>query len=319
MHQHFTVSVFIKPCVIENSIAFATMLTENRIVTDILGGDYKPRSRGFDNELPLGRPVELEITYTDTAMWVRVDGELRCLTEKEAYQKALKRKEFPDVFADGFEIAVSCDKGAELTIFDLQATEYGSCPPETPAREEVRPLLYPQGGLCPGPTSTLEECVQALPQALRTELLRTDEYLRSDCKPEMKFTRKIEGRFPCCKITYIAPQKLSYRVLISGSYIRHSIGWLWTREDRKGSDRTIEALQRLAQSDPDAAAELFHMMKECCGCSKTPAFCMNYSPYDFNGQTKISCQGRFHFHGKTKDFEVVRRFAGACREMLRSI
>lgn len=248
-----------------------------------------------------------------------VDGELRCLTEKEAYQKALKRKEFPDVFADGFEIAVSCDKGAELTIFDLQATEYGSCPPETPAREEVRPLLYPQGGLCPGPTSTLEECVQALPQALRTELLRTDEYLRSDCKPEMKFTRKIEGRFPCCKITYIAPQKLSYRVLISGSYIRHSIGWLWTREDRKGSDRTIEALQRLAKSDPDAAAELFHMMKECCGCSKTPAFCMNYSPYDFNGQTKISCQGRFHFHGKTKDFEAVRRFAGACREMLRSI
>ena len=191
MHQHFAMPVFIQHCVIENSIAFATMLTENRIVTDILGGDYKPRSRGFDNELPLGRPVELEITYTATAMWVRVDGELRCLTEKEAYQKALKRKEFPDVFADGFEIAVSCDKGAELTIFDLQATEYGSCPPETPAREEVRPLLYPQGGLCPGPTSTLEECVQALPQALRTELLRTDEYLRADCKPEMQVTRKI--------------------------------------------------------------------------------------------------------------------------------
>ena len=77
MHQHFAMPVFIQHCVIENSIAFATMLTENRIVTDILGGDYKPRSRGFDNELPLGRPVELEITYTATAMWVRVDGELR--------------------------------------------------------------------------------------------------------------------------------------------------------------------------------------------------------------------------------------------------
>ena len=57
-------------------VAFATGLTENRPITDILGGDFKPRARGFDNELSLGRPTALEITYTAAAMWVRVDGEL---------------------------------------------------------------------------------------------------------------------------------------------------------------------------------------------------------------------------------------------------
>lgn len=36
-------------------VAFATGLTENRPITDILGGDFKPRARGFDNELSLGR------------------------------------------------------------------------------------------------------------------------------------------------------------------------------------------------------------------------------------------------------------------------
>ena len=59
--------------------------------------------------------------------------------------------------------------------------------------------------------------MQALPDDLRDGLLKTDEYLRTGCGPELKFTRKSEGRFPCCKLTYTAPHKLSYRVQISGS------------------------------------------------------------------------------------------------------
>ena len=298
-------------------VAFATGLTENRPITDILGGDYKPRARGFDNGLSLGRPTALEITYTAAAMWVRVDGELRCLAQKEPYQKALKKGECADAFAAGFDAALACDKETTLTVYELSVTEYDDDAPAAPPRDEVRPLLFSPGGLCPGPTSTLEECVQALPDDLRDGLLKTDEYLRTGCGPELKFTRKIEGRFPCCKLTYTAPHKLSYRVQISGSYLRHSLGWLWTREDRQGSDRTVEWLQTMAESDAAQADALFYKMKDCCGCSKAPEQCMNRSPYAFAGQKKLSCQGRFHFKGRADAFDDVRRSVEACREMLR--
>lgn len=76
--------------------------------------------------------------------------------------------------------------------------------------------------------------MQALPDDLRDGLLKTDEYLRTGCGPELKFTRKIEGRFPCCKLTYTAPHKLSYRVQISGSYLR-------TASAGSGRGRTAKA------------------------------------------------------------------------------
>lgn len=130
-------------------VAFATGLTENRPITDILGGDFKPRARGFDNELSLGRPTALEITYTAAAMWVRVDGELRCLAQKESYQKALKKGECADAFAAGFDAALACDKETTLTVYELSVTEYDGDAPAAPPRDEVRPLLFSPAGFVP--------------------------------------------------------------------------------------------------------------------------------------------------------------------------
>ena len=77
-------------------IGFATEF-DNRPITDITGGtritgENKPGSQNyFDNEIPLNEFVDISITYGSESLWIIVNGEFHCYSDKEPYIKAIKK------------------------------------------------------------------------------------------------------------------------------------------------------------------------------------------------------------------------------------
>jgi hypothetical protein len=122
-------------------IGFGTGM-DNRRITDILGGKTKPNTHGFDNRVPIGEYVGISVTYGSKALWIAINNEVRCLSKKDPYIKALRNNEVPEEFADGFGVALACDKRTRLTLQSFALTEFQGDEPDLP-KEPVNNSLPP--------------------------------------------------------------------------------------------------------------------------------------------------------------------------------
>ena len=275
-------------------IEFGTAIDENRCITDILGGDYKPNSHLFNHDIPFGEYIDFSVTYGRVAMWVTVNGECRCVSDSDTYIKALLKKQIPDEFIEGFGLKIACDKLAQLTVKSLVVTEYDDDEPSVPT--EIKIDRTPELLAGRPKKSTLEECVGRLDPDIKAEILFNDTYFLKDKKQTLKFKRNIEGGYPYSRITYVSIWGFRYKIIISEDYVWHDINWISYNSKReqakyggyKKADYTTETLNKLAETSPDFADEMFYRIKECVFCAGAGG-CPNKTVYEFNGKKKRAC------------------------------
>lgn len=302
-------------------VGFATGM-DNRRVTDILGGISKPNTHFFDNNLIMDQYADISVTYGMKAMWVYVNNELRCISRNNPYIKAFKKGILPEEFKNGFNISLSCDKRTKMTLKSLTIVELKNEEISEPAEKvNINPLPV---CLSVSEKPTLEECIQGLEIDLQKEIIRTNEYLLKDMKKNMTFKRKIEGGYPCSKITYVSPLGLSYKIHITGTILWHQLNWIRynTKQEQekyggyKKADYTNEALKVLTKKSPELAAEIFYRIRECFGCKQN---CEYRALYENNGKKKASCDdifGGIHFKMFPSDFEDLRNFINAINNVI---
>jgi hypothetical protein len=102
----------------DGHVNFGTPWNDNRRLDDIV----EPRRNTFffHNHMPMGQFVDIAIVYDLKAMQVLVDGEERYFSTKERYMKS---KALPDRNAEGFTLALACDKGVHARVRSLRVTE----------------------------------------------------------------------------------------------------------------------------------------------------------------------------------------------------
>jgi hypothetical protein len=304
-------------------IGFATGM-DNRKVTDILGGDFKPNIHSFNNDLLMNDYTDISVTYGTKAMWIIYDNELRCISRKDPYIKALKNGTVPSEYEDGFNLALACDKRTQMSLKSFTVTEYEdgeTTEPEGPIGKIPNPPC-----LSVSEKPTLEECIQGLGLELQKQIVLTNDYLLKDLKNVLNLKRKIEGGYPYSKITYVSPQGLSYKIHITGDTLWHQLCWIrynTKREQEKyghqKTDFTNETLNKLAEESPEFAKEIFSRIRECFGCHSE---CQYRVVYEHNGKKKVSCTDIFagiHFKMFPSDFEDLRKVIGAVNAVVKSI
>jgi len=300
-------------------VGFATGM-DNRKVTDILGGDFKPNTHHFDNDLPVNEFVDISVTYDKKAMWICIDNELRCITQKDPYIKALKKGAIPEEFGDGFNIALACDKRTKVVLKLFTVTEYEDgeiALPDKIITKTPHPIH-----LSVSTKPTLDECIQELERDLQNEILLTNDYLLKDIKI-IGFKRKIEGGYPYSRISYVSPHGLSYKIHITGFTLHHQLNWIrynTKREQEKygfqKADYTNETLVKLSEESPEFADDIFFRIYECSGCHKN---CKWRITYEFGDKKKVSCTDIFagmHFKMFPSDFEDLRKVIKVVNEIL---
>lgn len=289
-------------CIGDGHVSFATSVSDNRHLGDLLQPDRKPRM--FFNHLPLNEPVDIQITCDLQAMQIMVNGEERFFSNAERYMKA---KSLKDRNLAGFPVRLTCAKQTHVVVHDLRITEY-----EQPIGlvQGSKPIPAPIDGnpaIEKGQKPSFEACLSLLPEDIRQHVLETDRFLRT-LRP-MRFKRQLEKNGN--KITWVASEHgFSYAVHPSGDIMTHALSWYiitsgkpetWHRK----ADHMEEALRRTAESDPDLAKRLFDNLAECIGCCRP---CMVRTVYAFNGQTKVACHGRMEFTQRLSDLEDARAF-----------
>ena len=147
-----------------------------------------------------------------------------------------------------------------------------------------------------------------------------DEYLMKDMKKTLKFKRKIEGGYPCCKITYVSPWGFRYKIFISNTYLWHDNAWIAynTRREvdnfggRKKADYTIETLNILAEESPAFAELMFERIQECSLCHDGGS-CSNWEVYTYNERKKVTCawSNGMHFKMFPADFDDAKKVINA--------
>jgi hypothetical protein len=302
-------------------VGFGTGIMDNRRITDIFGEDYKPNSHAFNNDIPINEYVDISVTYGKKAMWVLIDNKLRCFSKKDKYIKA---KEVPEEFNDGFGIGIACDKRTVLTLKSFMVTVYENEEPVALA-DTIETMTINPNCLTGSEKPTIEQCVQGLSLNLQEEILHTDEYLTKEMKKSLKFKRKIEGGYPCSRITYVSSWGFRYKVQISDTYIWHDINWIsynTKREQEKyggyqKADYTIETLEKLAEESPKFAEEMFFRIKECVACCGENG-CTNTTMYEYNGKKKVGCgwSDGMQFKMSSSDFGDLRKVVDAINNVL---
>ncbi len=289
----------------DGHVNFGTPWNDNRRLDDIV----EPRRNTFffHNHMPMGRLVDISIIYDLKAMQVLMDGEERYFSTKERYMKS---KAFPDRNAEGFTLALACDKGVHARVRNLRVTEFEGPAPIMLGAPAGREAI--KGNEMPGDKPSFEACIARLPDDLRAEVEAMDAWLRA-MKP-LKFRRQIETHGN--KIIYVAADEgLSYAIYPSNDVLTHSLNWYIVTNGkpetwaRKG-DRMEQTLNAIAQADPALAARLFHNLWECVGCYPAD-HCLARTRYAFARHAKVSCHGRMRFAMNASGFADARAFIDA--------
>lgn len=299
-------------------IGLGTGDMDNRNITSIVGEEFKPRQHRANNNIPMGEFVYISAIYGRKAMQLIVNGESRYYSKKDMY---IKSPLLDTKFCDGFEFKLACDKRTSLTLKTFTIIEFEDSEPEfiTESTHELPPPC-----LSVAEKPTIEYCIQGLKQELQQAILDTDTYLRETLKKSMKFKRKIEGGYPCGKITYVSPLGFSYRLNISGQTITHSMSWIDYNTKReqekyggfKKADYSIATIKKLAETSPEFANEIFFRMKECAGCYG--GHCMHTSQYEYKGVKKTSCGGAIQFKMLPSEFIDARKVIEAINKIVQA-
>jgi len=279
-------------------ISFASTWDYNRRIEDIAEPHYKPLF--FPDHFPLNARTQISIIYNIKAMQILINGEQRYYSTREKYMKAAI---FNELNAAGFLLRLSARKRTEVTIYQIKVTES-----ETDfdiKKQDFMPEPITRNiDLRKGEKPAFEAVIGGLPDEIRSKVVETDSFLRS-YKP-IKFRRTLEKNGN--KITYLASAAgVSYMVMPSRDVMGHSFGSYiqWNVKESLGKhDATplTDALNRLAEADPDFVARILSYRSDCTGCSPK---CICRVDYKVQGKTVSACHGKFEFKMASSEFDDV--------------
>lgn len=295
----------------DGHISFGTPWSDNRRLDDIV--DPRRNTFFFHNHMPMGRLVDIAIVYDLNATQVLIDGEERYFSTKERYMKSAA---FAARNAEGFALALACDKGVHAEVRGLKVTEYEGAAPILRGLPASREAIKGNEVALDGGKPTFESCIARLPDDLRRQAEAMDAWLRG-LKP-MKFRRQIEPHGS--KITYVAAAEgLSYALLPSNDVLAHRLEWYIVTNGptdtwaRKG-DRMEQTLNAIAAENPTLVARLFDSLSECLGCFPGD-HCLCKTRYTHAGRVKLTCAGRMRFAMNAQGFEDARTFINAVNNL----
>jgi hypothetical protein len=285
-------------------ITFASSGQDNRRIEDIVNPSGKPNQDhySYDNSLPFGEFTDVSVTYNFDEMQIRIGGEERFYSRKQAYMKA---KNLNELNAEGFTIRLAVSKLSTLSIKTITVTEFDDCAPIVRGASEN---AKPQPVSAERPKPTFEDVISGLPQEFRDEVIKANGFLIS-LRP-LKFKRTVDKGGG--KITYVASDfGVSYVFSVSGAQLSHHFGWYivyngkpetWHRK----ADYMEETLAEIEKSDPLLAERIFYALNDCVGCYGSG--CLAKTLYKFNGKTRLSCHGRVPLRMCREDFHDAREF-----------
>lgn len=283
-------------------VNFGTLCFDNRRIDDIVSPARKTVC--YHNDMPLNEFTEISLIYDLKKMQILIGGEERYYSKSERYMKS---REFKELNKDGFELKIACDKLTNLIIQSITITEF----PETCGivhSETGLPAAFTKNeAIAPGEKPTFEKCISRLPANIQSEILKTDEYLKS--LKLFKFKRQLEKNGN--KITYVAPEDgFSYAIYLSNHLFDQSLQWYiitngkpetWHRK----ADKMEETLNRLMQKNPAFAHRMFFCLDDCVGCYQN---CLARTRYRLGEKSKAVCHGKLKFKMNPSGFEDARVF-----------
>jgi len=141
-----------------------------------------------------------------------------------------------------------------------------------------------------------------------------DEFMRKDMKNSFDFDRTITDQ----GVRYASPTGFVYKMRRMGFDNELCSMEIPKIDDKNG---TIEILQKLAETSPDFAAEMFEKLHReynlCpkCTLKNGGAGCRHATKYELNGKVKYHC-GSFNFQWTVEDFENTRKLMKFIAEVL---
>jgi hypothetical protein len=254
--------------------------------------------------MPLNEFAEISLIYDLNEMQILIGGEERYYSKGERYMKS---REFKELNKDGFELKIACDKLTNLTIQSITITEFRDTCGIVHSDTKLPAAFTKNEVIAPGEKPTFEKCISRLPANIQSEILKTDEYLKS--LKLFKFKRQLEKNGN--KITYVASDDgFSYAIYLSNHLFDHSLQWYiitngkpetWHRK----ANRMEETLNRLKQKNPEFAERMFFSLDDCVGCYKN---CLGRTRYQLGEKKKAVCHGKLKFKMNSSGFEDARIF-----------
>lgn len=270
-------------------VNFGTLWSDNRRIDDIAAPARK--TMHYHNHMKMNRFTDISVLYDLKEMQIMIDGEERYYSKKERYMKS---PAFSEMNKDGFELKIACDKLVNLCVKSVSITEYDDTCGIFHSGAELPTAIMKNEAAAPGEKPTFEKCISLLPAYIRSEIVKTDEYLKS--LKLLKFKRQIEKNGN--KITYVASDYgFSYAIYLSNDIFDHSLQWYiitngkpetWHRK----ADMMEETLNRLFNTSPDFAERMFYNMDDCVGCYKN---CLAKTRYGLRDKYKPVCHGKLKF------------------------
>ncbi|HEX3075465.1 MAG TPA: hypothetical protein VHQ24_01200 [Lachnospiraceae bacterium] len=283
-------------------INIGTLWSDNRRIDDIVAPTRK--TKFYHNHIDMNAFVDISLLYDRKEMQILVNGEERYYSTKEKYMKSSICKEMNE---NGFELKIACDKLVNACIKSLTITEYQDSCGIVHSDEELPNPITKNQAIIPGEKPSFDQCISILPEEIQNEIIKLDEFLRS--QKLLKFKRQIEKNGN--KITYVASDYgFSYAIYLSNDLFDHSLQWYiitsgkpdtWHRK----ADMMEETLNRLSVEMPDFADRMYYSLDDCVGCYKD---CLARTQYRFHGKKKSVCHGKLKFRMNTSGFEDVRAF-----------
>jgi len=281
----------------EGHISFNTPWQDNRRIEDIVKPSGKPnQGDSFDNRLPQGRFADIAVTYNRDAMQICIDGEERLYTRKMPYMRLAQN-------GDGYAIRLVAPKLSALRIQSIRVMEFSAEAPIMRGDFVGADIIRP-----PESKPTFGTVIATLPETIRHELQKTDNFLKS-LRP-LKCKRAVDKNGG--KISYVASDfGISYVFNISGEQSVQHFGWYLITAGKAETwhvknDCMEETLMAIAEVDPALAERIFDALNDCTGCYSPN--CLAKRLYMFAGQKRVACHGRVMFGASPADFEAARAF-----------
>lgn len=294
----------------QGHLSFATR-QDNRSIGDILNPDCK-KPRSFYNSVALNRNTHVRIIYGLKFMQIVIDEETRYFSKRESYMRA---HDFSEKNANGFEIMLAPGKLSRILIKEISVIEYPEDPPAIPIENEIRSARL---SITKGVKANFEECISALSDEIKQELLSLNDFLMS--QKDLKIKRKIEGDHSGCKITYTSSLGFSYALLISDELLDHFFWWYMVSNYKyngqymgRKNDFTNEMLNLADHLSPETAFRLVRCFNPCVSCTNG---CKARTAYEFRGEKFTTCHGKLCFGMDLQVFPDIRFLFDVLRQVL---
>jgi len=296
-------------------LTFGINFLDNRRIGDIAEPDIKKTSV-FDNKLEVNKFHDLSIIYDYKFMRILVNGKERFYSKKEKY---IKSHFLEELNKNGFDFKIAGSKQTHLTIASISIIEYEN--------DELKDLRSGQNTVFTADLSIdkkvkadFDECISKLPLELNDKVKEINNYLLNN--KNLKIKRKIEGTSKACKISYVSTHGFSYSIHISDDILDHFFWWYMVSNNRyenkymgQKNDLTELTLNKVKETSPETAEELFSYYDECVSCN--PNCSVTRKIYKYADKKKAVCHGKMIMNMNVNTFNNIRFMFVALDELLK--